>query len=120
MFRFVFVHLVYFLSFCSGLVFVCLLGYLVSLLLRLSFFLFALCFVFLVSLVSVLDFAFMMEMGSKVTIVIVHVEATPRFSVTSNAVASWVLLGWIMASWVGPWGGAENEPLSKTDHRAHQ
>ena len=31
-----------------------------------SFFLFALCFVFLVSLVSVLDFVFMIEMGSKV------------------------------------------------------
>ena len=46
-----------------------------------------------------LDFAFMMEMGSKVTVVIVHVEATPRFSVTSNAVASWVLMGWNMASW---------------------
>ena len=33
---------------------------------RLSFFLFALCFVFLVSLASVLNFVFMMEMGSKV------------------------------------------------------
>ena len=65
MFRFVFVHLVYFLSFCSGLVFVCLLGYLVSFLLRLSFFLFAFCIVFLLYFVSVLDFVFMIKMGSK-------------------------------------------------------
>ena len=44
-------------------------------------------------------------------IIIVHVEATPIFSVISNAVASWVLLGWIMASRGGPWVGGENEHL---------